>query len=75
MRTAGVAKAIGVTMAHSAVEAARGSGSFFGAGSRLQTAANIEGISTAIMVVLGLIGIILLIRSAIRRSHDKPKAN
>lgn len=66
-----LAMIIGEIMSQLAVEAAQGSKTFFGAGVRLQTAANIEGVSTAVVGVLGLIGIILLINTAIKRSRKK----
>ena len=68
---AGAAKVVGMAMSESAVGSARSSGSFFGAGQQLQRAANIEGTTTVIMLVLGLIGIILLIRTAMSRSRSE----
>jgi len=66
-----LAMVIGEIMSQSVVEAAQGSKTFFGAGVQLQTAANIEGVSAAIMGVFGLIGIMLLINTAIKRSRNK----
>lgn len=70
---AAVIKIIGMVMAASAVGSARSSGSFFGAGSHLQRAANISGTTEVLMVLFGLIGIVLLIRAAVKRSGNQSR--
>jgi len=62
-------KAIGVAMAEAAMDSASISGSFLSAGRDLQRAANIEGTSDLVMIVLGLVGIILIVRATVSRSH------
>jgi hypothetical protein len=67
LAAAAAAKAIGAAMAEAAVDSASVSGSFLSAGRDLQRAASIEGMTDFVMIVLGVIGIILLIRASISR--------
>ena len=68
---AGIAKAVGTALYESAVTSARSSSSFLGSGQRLQQAANIEVATDAVVLILGFIGVVLLICTAVSRSRSK----
>ncbi|MBN2450748.1 MAG: sodium/solute symporter [Lentisphaeria bacterium] len=75
LTAAGMAKVFGTVLAEGFAQSARRSGSFPGAGQGLDQAAGIAGAATVAMLVFGVIGVLLLIDTAVSRARGKSPDN